>query len=98
MAVQFEPSGSPPSAPQRSHWYSNVIGAVPFQTPAFAKRERARAGVPEIEGSSVFTGGPVVVDFWTTSEAFDAAAAAPAEFLAMTCARRRLPMSAAVSA
>ncbi len=94
MDVQFEPSGRPPSGPQRSHWYANVMGSAPDHVPTLAVRARASVGVPVTEGSVVLSGGPVVVDFCTTSEGFDTAAAEPAEFDAMTWARRRLPTSA----
>jgi hypothetical protein len=36
IVAQLEPSGRPPSAPQRTHWYASVIGLVPLQAPPVA--------------------------------------------------------------
>ena len=58
--MQFEPSGRPPSGPQRSHWYAKVMGSAPDHVPTLAVRARASVGVPVTEGSEVLSGGPVV--------------------------------------
>ena len=97
MDAQLEPSARPPSAGQRSHWYSKVSGVAPFQLPTLALRNRPRTNVPVIVGSTVFTGGPTVVDCVTVSVGFDTAAAAPALFDAVTWTRSRRPMSSPVS-
>ena len=42
--MQFEPSGRPPSGPQRSHWYANVMGSAPDHVPTLEKLADLRAG------------------------------------------------------
>ena len=96
MSVQFEPSGSPPSAPQRTHWYA-YDSVAPAQVPRLAERKRPTTNVPVIDGSTRLRGGPLVVDCCTTSVGFAVAVAVPATFEAVTCARSRRPMSAATS-
>ncbi len=97
IVVQLEPSGSPPSSPQRTHWYANEIGATPAQVPALAKRIRPWTAVPLIDGSVVARGGPLVVDCCTTALGFEATVAEPTAFVAVTWTRRRCPMSAEAS-
>ncbi len=92
----MEASGLPPSAPQRTHWYANESGVSPAHVPTLAARTRPWASVPEIDGSAVFRGAPVVVDCVTASVGLAVAVAVPAPFDAVTCTRSRFPMSALV--
>ncbi len=97
MGVQFEPSGSPPSPPQRTHWYAYESGVAPAHVPRLAKRVRPRASVPLIDGSTVFRGGPVVVACETVSVGFEATVTEPTALVAVTWTRSRLPISLVVS-
>ena len=95
--MQFDPSGSPPSAPQRTHWYAYVIGVSPAHVPTLADRTARPRSVPLIDGSTVLRGGPVVVDCVTASVGFDAAVAEPSRSTAVTWTRSRRPMSSVAS-
>ena len=94
MAVQFEPSGSPPSAPQRTHWYA-YESVAPAQVPTLADQHPPDVSVPLIDGSVGLRGGPVVVDCCTVSVGFGVAVAEPFAFDAVTWTRSRCPMSLA---
>ena len=85
MSTQFAPAAS-----QRRHWRAKVIGAVPFHAPSDAVSGWPSAGVPEISGSAVFDGALAPI----TALAADSASADPAELVAVTRTRRRLPTSA----
>src|SRR6478736_3237273 len=56
MIAQFPPSGWPPSAPHRTHWYVNEIGCVPVHVPVDAVRVAPCSARPLIAGSAVFDG------------------------------------------
>ena len=90
IVAQSDPSEAPPSAPQRTHWYANVIGLAPAQVPAPAVSVCPCCAVPEIVGSAVFLAGPVPVgDAWTVAVGFEAAVVLPELFFAVTRARMR---------
>ena len=55
--AQLPPSGRPPSAPQRTHWYANEMGCVPLHEPLEAVSVLPCSAVPLIAGSAVFDGG-----------------------------------------
>ena len=55
MVVQFEASGSPPSAPQRTHRCVSVNGA-PVHEPSAAVSVSPTTAVPEMVGGELFTG------------------------------------------
>ncbi len=76
-----------PELSQRCHWRVKVIVAVPTQVPLADVRVCPSLAVPVIAGSTVFTGGPVVI----TAVAALVALAAPAEFVAVTTTRMVLP-------
>jgi len=57
MIVQLPPSGSPPSAPQRTHWNAYEIGLVPVHVPRAALSLTPCSARPLIAGSAVFDGG-----------------------------------------
>jgi hypothetical protein len=56
ICAQLLPSGSPPSAPHRTHWYANVIGWVPVQLPVVVESVAPTAAEPVIAGSFELTG------------------------------------------
>jgi hypothetical protein len=56
MDAQLEPSAAPPSVPQRTHWYANVIGLVPDQPPLVVVSVWPSTGDPETLGSEVLVG------------------------------------------
>ena len=99
MAGQFEPSGRPPSAPHRTHWYARAIGVAPAHVPPPAPNVWPWVGLPTIAGSRVFRGGAGAGAgaACTTAVGFEAAAREPASLEAVTRMRRRLPTSACVS-
>ena len=53
---QFDPSGAPPSAPQRTHWYVNVIGELLDQPPLVVVRVCPWTTEPLTLGSDVCAG------------------------------------------
>jgi hypothetical protein len=54
MTAQSEPSGAPPDAGQRTHWYANV--GLPVHVPGAAVRVCPSDGMPVIVGATVFEG------------------------------------------
>jgi hypothetical protein len=55
-AAQFEPSGAPPSAPQRTHWYSKLSGELLDQPPLVVVSVCPWTTEPLTTGSDVCTG------------------------------------------
>jgi len=60
IAAQSEPSGLPPEVGQRTHWYANVIGDVPDQSPCDVVSVAPCVAVPLMLGSAVFFGAACV--------------------------------------
>ncbi len=79
-----------PVASQRRHCRSNAIVGVPVQVPVAAVSTWPSRAVPEIDGSTVFTGGAGA----TTAEAAEVADVEPAPFVAVTTTRSVPPTSA----
>ncbi len=90
MVGQLEPSGRPPSAGQRTHWYVYSI-AAPIQVPCETVRADPSTGDPETTGSAVLTGTSWPV---TTAVGGDRASPEPSPFVAVTRTRSVNPMSA----
>src|SRR5215510_927477 len=79
-----------PRASQRVHWYAKPIGCTPFHVPGAAVSFSPSRAVPEIFGREAFSGDCAAA---TSVVAFDSAAAAPAEFVAVTDTRSERPAS-----
>jgi hypothetical protein len=56
MIAQLPPSGCPPSAPHRTHWYANEIGCVPVHVPFVVLSVAPCSARPLMAGSAVFDG------------------------------------------
>jgi len=93
MLEQFEPSGLPPSDPQRTQRYPNEIGVAPVQVPAVVVKVAPWTTLPEMRGSAVLTGGPPWLFDSTVCVALEPTVFEPAEFFAVTRTRMRLPTS-----
>ena len=85
---QSEPSGRPPPASQRTHWYEYVID-VPVHVPVVVESVDPATVEPETTGSAVFTGtiGPV-----TTAVVADGTLTGPSAFVAVTTTRSVEPI------
>jgi hypothetical protein len=80
-----------PRVSQRLHWYANPIGWTPFHEPGDAVSFSPSRDVPEIVGRAEFSGACAAA---TTDVRPEIAAAAPAEFVAVTDTRSVWPTSA----
>jgi hypothetical protein len=92
ITAQFEPSGLPPSVPQRTHWNVKVIGVGPFHFPVEALSVEPCVVEPEIDGSLLFVGA-FAFALATGAVAFEATVFEPTLFDACTRSRSRFPTS-----
>ena len=96
MFVQLLPSAAPPSDGHRTHWNVNAIGVVPVHVPVVPVSLCPTVGVPEMDGSAVFVGAPLLSSV-TTAVASERAEAEPSLFDAVTRMRSLAPTSADAS-
>jgi len=95
MTGQFEPSGAPPLASQRTHWKLKLIGVAPDHEPLEAVSVEPTLALPEMVGSAVLSGADAET---TTAVGVESAEAEPCELLAVTRSLILLPTSPASSA